>query len=499
LTQSSQSSIATPTSPVHSPGGSPSATPVVLLIGWPTDAALDAIDAQTPGASAIVFEPAAPPPGQSAGRGTAAARWTDAGRLAVIEAPALTGAADLARRFPALGAAALRVAAGVDAATEAQGREVFARLRFGSDANEGARRATAARYLLHTLMNAPRLARESRVEALSGLLEGIPAVVVAAGPSLDRNIHDLAVVADRPLVIACDTAARPLLAVGVQPDIIVASDSSRANAAHLSSLPPSRSWLIAEASLHPSAFPHFDGRTFFFRVAAHEPWPWLQTLGLDAGILPTWGSVATSAFSLALDLGCNPIALIGADFAFTGGRPYCRGTSFESQWASWTGDGRTLEDVWQVLIDRWPHTTAADLGGVAVRTAPHLVSFRDWLLERAQAQPDRAIVNATGAGILSGPFVAQRSLTDTLASAPVMDRDLLHRVLRMAHGHGRGDAAALFCGIDALMADEHSPAVQAMATFGAPAAHRASIAAALRSPEYAAWALAHGRFVEDIP
>jgi hypothetical protein len=438
-----------------------------------------------PGARLLVLQPAADAPQA----GPDAARWTAAGRIVVLTGPAFAGGAEVARQFTDLRTAPVLVADGLSETDAARAREALARLAFDASANDGARQATAARYLLHTLMNVPRLARESRAEALTGLCARIPAVVVAAGPSLDRNVHDLAVVRDRPVVIACDTAARPLLSVGVEPDLIVATDSSRANAAHLSSLPASQSWLVAEGSLHPSAFTHFDGRTFVFRVADHQPWPWLRTTGLDAAMLATWGSVATSAFTVALALGCDPIAFIGADFAFTGGRPYCRGTSFESTWASWTAGGRTFDEVSRALVDRWPQMSAADTSGIPVRTAPHLLSFRDWMVDRAAAHPDRQIVNATGAGVLAGPAIAQRTLTDTLQDAPVLERALLHRVLHMAHRSRRGDMAAVLPGVAALLSGADEQAVTAMLEFGAPSVTRASLERALTSPELTAWLL----------
>src|SRR5262249_16869518 len=149
------------------------------------------------------------------------------------------------------------------------------RLKFQGDANLAARRSLSSRYLLHTLANAPAIARESNAAQLTALFAGKPAVIAAAGPSLDRNVHDLAPVLDRALGIGCDTAAWPLLSAGVTPHLIVSVDASEANARHLSSFPSARTTLVSEASVHPSALHGFAGRTFFFKVADHEPWPWL--------------------------------------------------------------------------------------------------------------------------------------------------------------------------------------------------------------------------------
>jgi len=315
-------------------------------------------------------------------------------------------------------------------------------------------------------------------------------VIAAAGPSLDRNIHDLAPILDRALVIACDTAARPLVSVGVEPDFIVGTDSSRANAAHLSSLPVTRSVLVAEGSLHPSAFVHFDHRTFIFGVADHQPWPWLRSLGLEAPTLETWGSVATSAFSLALTLGCHPIVFVGADFSFTDGRPYCRGTSFEALWSVWMAGGARPAEIWSQLIERWPAVWQSGVTGESTRTASHLVSFRDWIVERASARPSCRVINATGAGILVGSSIEQGSATAALAACAPLDRDLLRREIARAHRAHRGDLERVLTGVDRVLDGEEPVAVDRWVEFGAPGVSPASIAAVLRSHEHDAWSAA---------
>lgn len=361
------------------------------------------------------------------------------------------------------------------------------RARFDAQANEDARKASAGRYLLHTLSNLPRIAREADAGALEGQLAGQPAIVVLAGPSLDQSRHDLAAAAAHGVIIACDTAARPLIQLGVEPDVIVASDPSRSNAAHLSSLPPSRAWLVGEGSLHPSAFVHFDRRTFVFRVANHQPWPWLRARGLDRVVIETWGSVATSALSLALFMGCDPIVFLGADFAFTGGRPYCRGTSFEAMWSTWHAGGHSYDEIWDWQISRWPETTAPDLHGASARTAQHLLSFRDWTLGCAGRHGDRRFVNASGAGLLHGDGIEQSRAAEALAACPPLDRDALKRGFQMAHRASAADPACLLPAIEALLASSGGPEREAWLTFAGPAVRREHVDAVLRSPELAAW------------
>jgi hypothetical protein len=463
----------------------------VALIGTGSGRVLDVLLARRPGLRVVAFEPDASVARTLTARLVARAE-TDA--VAVVAGPAYSGAADIARQFPDLHRAPLLVdpalqSADPDAVSRA--RDALARVTFQTSANEGARRASAGRYLLHTLSNAPRIARESDVRALDGLTSGMPAIIAAAGPSLDANVHDLSSVRDRAILISCDTAARPLLSLGLDPDFIVGADPSRANAAHIASLPASAAWLVAEGSLHPSALTPFEHRTFFFKVSPHQPWPWLASLGLDRVTLPTWGSVATSCFSLAMVMGCDPIVFIGADFAFTGGRPYCRGTSFEPQWATWIAGGGEYAAIWQTLVDRWPATTAPDLHGQPARTARHLLSFRDWMVERSAAS-GRRVVNATGAGLLFGGDIAQATVSDTLGASAAIPRELLHETIRAAHGSARGNIGTLLAGVDRVLDGSGDTTRDAWMRATDNTVTSAAIRSALRSSEHLAWSLARG-------
>jgi hypothetical protein len=464
----------------------------VALIGPTTNDVREVLNARAADVRALVFAP------DAAAADTVASveqwpQWTASGRVAMLIGPDYGGAATIAQNFTDLHAAPIYVNPELDAERPdevARARQALARVAFQATANEGARRASAGRYLLHTLTNAPRLAREGRIGALEDLGRGMPAVIAAAGPSLDRNVHDLSPVIDRALVIACDTAARPLLSLGLEPDFIIATDSSRPNAGHLTGLPQSRSWLVAEGSLHPSGFVHFDRRAFVFRVADHQPWPWLRSMGIDVEVLETWGSVATSAFSLALKLGCDPIVFVGADFAFTDHRPYCRGTSFEPLWATWIAGGVSPRDIWQQQIDRWPLLWETDLTEARTPTASHLVSFRDWIVDRAAALAARRIVNATGAGLLAGGRIEQASAGSVLDGSPSIDRASVHRAIAAAHRAQPPRLSQLLEGVSRLLEAGEPPIVEAWMQFGGPGASAAAIVAALRSHEHEAWCLA---------
>jgi hypothetical protein len=340
--------------------------------------------------------------------------WLDADRLRLLVGPDYAGAADCWAWF---GDGSVEpplfvhpVLERIRPADVSAARAVLKRVRFDAASNAQARRKQGGRYLLNTLRNGPAIETHPDVSALIDSAAGLPAIVVAAGPSLDSSLAAVRAVQGRAVIIAVDTALRPLLAGGVHPHAVVAVDPSEANARHLTDLPPSDdTFLVSEGSIDPLAISGFTGRTFFFSVADHHPWPWLRELDAAAGRLRAWGSVLTSAFDLALVIGADPIVLVGADLSYPGDRPYCRGVSFEEDWRRRERWGTPMPQQWREAIDQWPAVVEQDVTGAPVRTAPHLVAFRDWLAEQMRQQSGRRIINAGGAGILKGPGIEQTS------------------------------------------------------------------------------------------
>ena len=370
--------------------------------------------------------------------------WFDDGRLRLLTGPDYRGATDVARFLDGLNDIPIvphPLRARWDADAVARATSVAGGIAQNARSNGNARRKFAGPYLLQTLTNIPAIAREADTQLLDQAFAGVPAVVVGAGPSLDENLPELLAVQDRGVIIAADTALGPLLSAGIRPHIAVGVDSSALNAQHLTSPSGSHSvMLAAEGSLHPSVFQQYAGRIFSFRVAEHEPWPWLRRIGLARGELRAWGSVLTSAFDLARRMGCNPIVFAGADLAFTGMRPYCRGTIYDAMWQEWVNKGCSLELLMEDYFSRQPEVRCNDIHGRDTRSAPQLMSFRDWLVEQIAATAGTTtFINGTGAGILHGRGLRQSTLHDALVGCPPLPA--IRETLRRRHGASRSSGA----------------------------------------------------------
>ena len=329
--------------------------PLIIAIGL-SDTLLEALDRHNAASKLLAIEPM-PALARQLLAHPRCRSWIESGRLTVLIGPDYEGivggvAPDHERCAP--GADDRRPGAAAEIPDPDGGRQGVAKqIVRGARANEEARQRFAGGYLINTLTNLPVIASEADAAALTDIFKGIPAIIVGAGPSLDANLPALRERQDRVLLVAVDTAVRPLLAAGIRPHLVVSVDPSDANARHLNALPDVQGlWLVGEGSLASSVLPQFTGRTFFYKVAAHDPWPWLAELGADRVKLQTWGSVLTTAFDLTRRAGCDPIVFAGSDLAYTNGLQYLSEYRVRAGLEPISGRRRTSRRVHQVSSDQ---------------------------------------------------------------------------------------------------------------------------------------------------
>ncbi|HTY63547.1 MAG TPA: 6-hydroxymethylpterin diphosphokinase MptE-like protein [Acidobacteriota bacterium] len=259
--------------------------------------------------------------------------------------------------------------------------------------------AKSQTFLDNFVQNLPKAARAPGLAKFAGAFPGVPAIIVSAGPSLDKNIHELRGIEDRALIISTDTALKPLLAAGIDPHFVMTGDPSHANYLHIKGAPSRESFLVAEATSYPDVFGEFIERTLtctFENSALHS----LSDLLGNKGILRAWGSVATMALDFALWVGCRPIIFIGQDLAHTDGRIYCTGLNFDDQWFA----GVTDPAAWQKAIEEMrSHKRAVmieDIFGRPVESTDKLTSYWNWMTKECRDHPEVQFINATEGGIL---------------------------------------------------------------------------------------------------
>lgn len=153
----------------------------------------------------------------------------------------------------------------------------------------------------------------------------IPAIIVAAGPSLNKNILELKKAKGRAFIIAVDTAIKPLLNAGIIPDMYAVVDGKKP--LHLVQIDGAEKIpLLTSVSASHALLDYHKGMKVFY----NEGYPIINKMfeinGKSFETVPCGGSVATSAFAFAYMIGLNRIILVGQDLALTGNKTHADGT-----------------------------------------------------------------------------------------------------------------------------------------------------------------------------
>lgn len=207
----------------------------------------------------------------------------------------------------------------------------------------------------------------------------IPLILVAAGPSLDKNIHLIQKVQSYAIILAVGRAVKPLLAAGVMPDLVIITDGQHFVYGNQLEGLGLEIPLIGLSTCDPKAFKRHQGLR---GIAFQEGFDLAEKAALNAGVTTTktGGSVATTALDLAIGWECNPIILVGQDLALEAGRTHAQ--------AAGRGVIRHKETLLRVKGNKTE----------TVMTTKNLNTYRVWMEQRIRQSPLIKVLNATDGG-----------------------------------------------------------------------------------------------------
>jgi len=174
-------------------------------------------------------------------------------------------------------------------------------------------------FVKNRLANLTNIRHATNTDILKGLLKGRPALLVAAGPSLDMSIPDIQKAVGRCAIFAVDSALPTLLKNGIVPDFIASLDMEDANfekvAPFLAS--PLSFALAITIKVCPLIPKRLPAQHIFYAFNEDIPHMWMiQQLGVRH-LLPPLLSVAHLSVGLAHLMEASPIVLVGQDLAYT--------------------------------------------------------------------------------------------------------------------------------------------------------------------------------------
>ena len=236
----------------------------------------------------------------------------------------------------------------------------------------------------NTFGNLKCFAKSKSFEGLTdGSLKDYTAIIVAAGPSLGKNIANLKAAKGKAIIVAVDAAMLPLSRAGIVPDFVVAVDPCK-DGRYLADEKSKHVPLITTLSSSCEMIATHLGEKFFVSDTRIYISRFLRDNEIYIPLLPTGGSVANNALSLVVLLGCTNIILVGQDLAFTGDRTHAENSVRAGDAVS---NYKTL-------------CTDTDIFGNEIGTCGEFRLFKTWMENFLISNPDLNVVDATEGGAL---------------------------------------------------------------------------------------------------
>jgi len=239
---------------------------------------------------------------------------------------------------------------------------------------------------------------DKNVDTLFNKYKNRPLYLVAAGPSLDKNIQELSNVKGSGIILSVGRAVRSLLAAGILPDYIIITDPSdflyNMQLKGLDIKVP----IIVLSTCDKNVMLQYKGTKYIALQQGYDPAEEYAKIN-NHQLVRTGGSVATTGLDVAIRMGCNPIVFVGQDLAFTNNK-----THSDATFSKDTSSRHNLRET-------------KDMCGKVTYTSKTLSIYLKWLERRIMEEEDVDFIDATEGGMkIQGTKVV--NLKDTVSRHP---------------------------------------------------------------------------------
>ncbi len=179
------------------------------------------------------------------------------------------------------------------------------------------------------LNNIPNLIKEPPLSSIKDFYKGKTAVVVSAGPTLDKNIETIKKYRNNVVLIVVGTAMKTLSRHGITPDflcIIETYDSSK----QIEGLDLSEVNFITEPFSNKN-LRKFKFKQVFSHLSSNLPVNsiWSNLINENREEYLSKGTVSYTALNSARILGCSKIVMVGQDLAYIEGQCYSKDSAYK--------------------------------------------------------------------------------------------------------------------------------------------------------------------------
>ena len=184
--------------------------------------------------------------------------------------------------------------------------------------------------------------------SIFGCLKKTPALIVSAGPSLEKQLALLKENRDKFIIFAAGSAVNILEKNGIVPHFFVAVDGEQAQEKIFNNILNEDIILAYSHTLRYSCLANFKGRKMWFKGNAEQSIDFFEEhVGEATKSIEFGPSCANEAMDVARNLGCDPLIFIGQDLAYTNEQLYAKGAVHNVDMKTDIGDRISTKDMYR--------------------------------------------------------------------------------------------------------------------------------------------------------
>lgn len=183
--------------------------------------------------------------------------------------------------------------------------------------------------VVNTISNIPSLINEIPLAEYKDRFCGKTAVIVSAGPTLDRNIETIKKYRDRMVLFVVGTAAKTIFKHNIKPDFVCVIESFDCSK-QLENLDLKDVNFITEPYSNQN-LRKFNFKNTYLHISSNLPVNtlWSKIAGVNSDEYITKGTVSYMALNCARILGCKKLILVGQDLAYLEGQCYSKDSAYK--------------------------------------------------------------------------------------------------------------------------------------------------------------------------
>lgn len=240
--------------------------------------------------------------------------------------------------------------------------------------------------------NIVQLVESVNLDSYESKLKGIPAVIVSAGPSLNKNVHLLNSIKDKAVILSAGSSINILEKNGVKPHIMVGVDGGELESRIFNNVKATDIYFAYSSSIHYDGLKNYKGPKLYFKTNVLEYTSWFEKeMDMNTKDLRSGASVSNLALDIARLMGCDPIILVGQDLSYTNLQSYADGAVLKNE----------QDEILKKNIEEMNkhYLKEKDIYGNTVYTIPPMISMKIYFEEYVKLYPKVTFINGSEGGL----------------------------------------------------------------------------------------------------